>query len=222
MSRNKYTKASERFVKCAHCHAIFIATSDNQWYLWRQGEKVYHSPECRKAGKAETRKTLEERFWSRVRRLPNGCLECDFSERRNGYPVMWAEGRLRPVSHVAWFLHYGWWPPPGSTVDHICHDPKICDGGPNDPHRRCAEWSHLNLTTQAINKSSERSAAGRINAARQRSKTHCKHGHELTPENTYINPSSGKRHCRKCILDYHVQRRRRAAQISGPDRDPAP
>ncbi len=30
-------------------------------------------------------------------------------------------------------------------------------------------------------------------------KSHCKRGHEYTPENTYINPSDGHRHCRACL-----------------------
>lgn len=30
--------------------------------------------------------------------------------------------------------------------------------------------------------------------------THCKRGHEFTPENTYLNPASGARVCRKCNL----------------------
>ena len=29
-------------------------------------------------------------------------------------------------------------------------------------------------------------------------KTHCVHGHEYTPENTYVNPGSGWRDCRTC------------------------
>lgn len=32
----------------------------------------------------------------------------------------------------------------------------------------------------------------------QASKTECKYGHEFTPENTYIIPSSGSRQCRQC------------------------
>lgn len=35
-------------------------------------------------------------------------------------------------------------------------------------------------------------------------KTHCNHGHELTPENIYTHPATGKRRCRQCRHD-HVQ-----------------
>lgn len=34
-------------------------------------------------------------------------------------------------------------------------------------------------------------------------KTHCRHGHEYTPENTYIRPSDGSRACRTCMYTRH-------------------
>lgn len=37
------------------------------------------------------------------------------------------------------------------------------------------------------------------------SKTHCRRGHEFTPENTYVRPGGGRRNCRTCDQD----RRRR-------------
>ena len=37
-------------------------------------------------------------------------------------------------------------------------------------------------------------------AARRRTATHCKRGHEFTPENTIIR-ADGKRFCRTCRLD---------------------
>jgi WhiB family transcriptional regulator, redox-sensing transcriptional regulator len=38
----------------------------------------------------------------------------------------------------------------------------------------------------------------------------CKRGHEYTPENTYIIPSSGYRECRVCRSDKRKQSRQRA------------
>jgi hypothetical protein len=37
------------------------------------------------------------------------------------------------------------------------------------------------------------------------SRTHCKHGHEFTPDNTYTNPR-GHRHCRTCMRVNDLQR----------------
>lgn len=41
----------------------------------------------------------------------------------------------------------------------------------------------------------------------QASKTHCPHGHEYTPENTYISPSRGSRSCRTCRRAQKIARR---------------
>jgi hypothetical protein len=40
----------------------------------------------------------------------------------------------------------------------------------------------------------------RLGVHNNASKTHCKHGHEYTPENTYINPR-GSRECQMCRRD---------------------
>ncbi|MEC4763792.1 NUMOD4 domain-containing protein [Mycobacterium sherrisii] len=37
--------------------------------------------------------------------------------------------------------------------------------------------------------------------------THCARGHEYTPDNTYINPTSGHRQCQECRRASHRQRR---------------
>lgn len=34
-------------------------------------------------------------------------------------------------------------------------------------------------------------------------KTHCRHGHEFTPENIYVRPNDGKRACKACRDSYN-------------------
>lgn len=36
--------------------------------------------------------------------------------------------------------------------------------------------------------------------------THCKHGHEFTPENTYVRKDGGAKQCRRCKADREVAR----------------
>lgn len=50
-------------------------------------------------------------------------------------------------------------------------------------------------------------------AVARRGRTHCKHGHEFTPENTYVIPGSpGWRQCRTCKGQSEKARRHRASQ----------
>jgi hypothetical protein len=48
-----------------------------------------------------------------------------------------------------------------------------------------------------------------------KSQTHCKQGHEYTPENTYIRPGTDHRHCRTCrtqwVRDYLTRKRSSAS-----------
>lgn len=82
--------------------------------------------------------------------------------------------------------------PPGLQVDHLCHDHATCAAtGPDCPHRRCVR--HLRAATPAENVA----RSGSIPGANAR-KTHCDAGHEFTPDNTYIHPQRGWRHCRRC------------------------
>jgi hypothetical protein len=101
-----------------------------------------------------------------------------------------ADARKVLAHRVAYELAYG--PiPDGLTVDHRCHDPAVCGLGADCPHRRCVNPAHLEAVTMVVNVM-RGSGVGATNAA----KTHCIHGHEFTPENTYIR--KGNRHCIKC------------------------
>jgi hypothetical protein len=54
--------------------------------------------------------------------------------------------------------------------------------------------------------------------ARHAAKTHCKNGHEFTPENTYIRPDNGGRQCRACNV-IQVRRCLRPEARLWPDAD---
>ena len=71
----------------------------------------------------------------------------------------------------------------GKVVMHLCDNPA------------CFRYDHLRVGTMAEN-NADRDAKGRGNTW-HRGKTHCVHGHEFTPENTYLM-SNGGRQCRAC------------------------
>ena len=97
--------------------------------------------------------------------------------------------------------------PQGMVLDHLCHnDDLACSGGPACLHRRCVNPSHLEPVTNALNLSRGRpSPMAAANAA----KTHCKRGHEYSPENTYV--WRGSRHCRACGAARTTRKKRRAS-----------
>lgn len=68
---------------------------------------------------------------------------------------------------------------PGLVIDHICRE------------RRCVNPDHLEAVTNRLNILRGVGATA-INAR----KTHCKRGHEFTPENTWVY--QGMRRCREC------------------------
>lgn len=90
---------------------------------------------------------------------------------------------------VAYELHVG--PiPPGMVVDLVCLT------------RNCVNPAHMEVVTRAEN-------TRRENARR----THCIHGHEFTPQNTYVRKDGQGRVCRTCQrsrVAAYSQRRRTA------------
>lgn len=102
---------------------------------------------------------------------------------------------------------------PSEIVDHTCHnrDPE-CPGGNTCEHRACqnpAHWDAVPLSAVNTQRAVERFAPEDrehladeadnrpgYNIALNQFKTHCKWGHELTPENSY--GYKGRRQCKAC------------------------
>ena len=109
---------------------------------------------------------------------------------KEGYASFWREGQS-VLAHRAFYEHYVGIVPEGLTLDHLCRV------------RLCVNPQHLDPVTNREN-ILRGVGPSAVNAA----KTHCKHGHEFTPENTYhyTTPAGGPgRNCRQC------QRTRQAA-----------
>lgn len=75
--------------------------------------------------------------------------------------------------------------PAGLHLDHLCRVPW------------CVRPDHLEAVTPQVNV-----LRGQGPTAQRARQTHCIHGHEFTPENTYFRPSGeGKRNCKQCARD---------------------
>lgn len=121
-----------------------------------------------------------------------------------GYPhVMLCNGRRvsRRIHVIEVLAFYG----PRPTSMEACHydDVKI-------DNRLC----QLRYDTRGANQL-DRVRNGNHHEAR---KTHCKYGHEFTPENTRID-SNGGRCCRECQRAYHLQIRERKRERERQNRD---
>jgi hypothetical protein len=142
-------------------------------------------------------RTLEQRFWAKVDKAGpllspylGPCWDWTASQTDSGY------GRIRPgdgtdrwlrAHRVAYEIVRG--PiPPGLTLDHLCR------------RRVCVNPAHLEPLPLGDNV-----LRGVGLTAQNARKTHCKRGHLLDVENTYID-TRGHRRCRRCHRERMAQR----------------
>ncbi len=161
-----------------------------------------HYYRWKKSGSVEGPPVLAYYKWpetllARMEPQPNGCIHYTGQVNRLGYGRVTKEGTTAQAHRAAYELLVG--PiPDGMTVGHKCHDAdETCAGGPSCLHRRCVNPEHLALETIGDNVRASSNTPASINAA----KTHCPQGHQYDEANTYVNPTTGKRTCRKCQGD---------------------
>lgn len=155
----------------------------------------------------------EARFWSKVDRSggPDACWLWTGSTSPSGY-AQFRIGSRRPGAHrVAYELLVG--PIPcGLVLDHVAE--RGCR------HRHCVNPAHLEPPTQAENTrraavdTAQWQQAGVASAAElRRARTHCRRGHEFTPENT-ARASGGGRRCKACAALHQRDHRRRLGEAA--------
>lgn len=138
------------------------------------------------------------RFWSHVAKGgPDECWLWKGALGRAGYP-RWASpywpGDVY-AHRIAYRMEVG--PiPKGLEVDHLCFVPA------------CVNPAHLEAVTLQENRRRRR--------ARPLT-TECAQGHAMDEANTYVNPKTGKRTCRRCVRDanrvsHHKYRDKRNAE----------
>lgn len=128
---------------------------------------------------------LPERFWRKVSSDANDCWLWGGAVVRR-YGVIGVAGQMLRAHRYAYASLIG---PLADELqlDHLCGTPL------------CVNPAHLEPVTQREN----------LRRMARTNKTHCVHGHEFTPENTYMT-SSGHRYCREC-----KKRRQREAAARG-------
>jgi hypothetical protein len=107
------------------------------------------------------------------------CIVWTGSRSAHGYGCTRFDGKggVRTSTHRASWLARVGDIPDDLEIDHLCRNPP------------CMRIDHLELVTRAEN--------NRRKIRKPRPKTHCKHGHLLDAENTYLHPD-GERRCITC------------------------
>jgi len=139
----------------------------------------------------------EERFWAKVQKTET-CWLWTASLNRSGYGKFHASGRFA-FAHRWSYEHFIRQIPDGLVIDHLCRVPA------------CVNPDHLEPVTHQ-----ENILRGTAPSAKLAMATHCIHGHEFTPENTYIRPN-GNRSCRTCLRSRSMQwNRERGVRPANP------
>lgn len=126
-------------------------------------------------------KELPKRFMDKVVvNSETGCWEWTARTDKNGYGQFRYSGKTYRSHRLAFDLTVGI--PEGLHLDHLCNNPG------------CVNPQHLEPVSHRANV-----LRGEAPSAENAKKTHCKHGHELTPDNLVVKQHQPKaRYCKLC------------------------
>ncbi|MEU9576278.1 HNH endonuclease signature motif containing protein [Streptomyces chilikensis] len=135
--------------------------------------------------------SLPPHFWAKTLIEDTGyatpCLTWTVHKMPNGYG-RFSVNRTPQYAHRVAYEALVEPTPEGLVIDHLCRN------------RACVNVAHMEAVTNRINILRGQTVTG-ANAA----KTHCKHGHPFSPENTRLT-SNGRRACRTCHRIWREQR----------------
>lgn len=141
---------------------------------------------------------LDERIHKLSVPTDTGCWEWAAAISNSGYGVLTlAKPRRNAFAHRVSYEAFTGPIPDGMQVDHLCRN------------RICVNPEHLEAVSPRTNV-----LRGNTVAAAQASKVSCDHGHEFTPENTYVT-RWGRRQCRACNRARSASYRARKAEQNG-------
>jgi hypothetical protein len=141
-------------------------------------------------------RTARDRFFDKVEQPAYGgsCWLWQASKNPEGYGHFQFEGRVIGAHRASYLLFRGE-VPEGLLICHTCDNPA------------CVNPDHLFLGDHQAN-ADDKMRKGRH---AEKNQTHCRRGHELTPDNLYVKPGSGLRVCRHCarmVCREHDRKRR--------------
>ena len=137
--------------------------------------------------------SVADRLLRKVEIVESGCWEWRGYIKADGYGQVADSDRKMRLAHRIAYREFVGPIPDGMTLDHLCRV------------RHCVNPEHLEPVSQR-----ENTLRGDTITARQAAQTHCKNGHELTPDNIYRRKNGG-RNCRACSIARSAARRKASA-----------
>ena len=155
-------------------------------------------------------------FWSKVERSSGCWLWTGTKAASGGYGIFWENGNQHRAHRLSWLLTNGAIPK-GMVVCHKCDNPP------------CVNPAHLFIGTMKDNVD-DMMSKGRHHSTwdvanqERKERTHCRNGHEFTPENTYTTSWTPKerpdkhRQCRKCssarVQRWRLKRKAKPSEVA--------